>query len=108
MTPDDATLGGYQRLHQRPPAFGGADGRAYSVAVLVDDAPDPTGRYGAGLLFVRWSSCGEVPDGHVETGWLVFGATPAEAKRAVQALTLLEVKDHLDRAVRARQEEPDW
>lgn len=108
MIPNDATLGGYQRLHQRPPAFGGSDGRAYSVAVLVADAPDAEGRYGAGLLFVRWSPSGDAPDGHVETDWVVYGATPAEAKRAVQALTLQELKDHLDRAVRARQQEPDW
>jgi hypothetical protein len=108
MTPDDATLGGYQRLHQRPPAFGGSDGRAYSVGILVDDTPDGAGRFGAGILFVRWSPSGDAPDGHVETDWLVFGATQAEAKRAVQAMTLQEIKDHLDRAVRARQQEPDW
>lgn len=108
MTADDATLGGYQRLHQRPPAFGGPDGRAYSAAVLVDDTPGADGRYGAGLLFVRWSPAGDVPDGHVETEWVAFGASPAEAKRAVQAFTLQDVKDHLDRAVRARQQEPDW
>ena len=108
MTGDDATLGGYLRVHQRPPAFGGPDGRAYSVGVLVDDAPDAQGRYGAGVLFVRWTAAGDAPDGHVETEWLVFGASPAEAKRALHALTLHDLKDRLDRAVRVRQEEPDW
>lgn len=108
MIPDDTTLGGYQRLHQRPPAFGGPDGRAYSAAILVDDTPDAEGRYGAGLLFVRWSPAGDTPDGHVETDWVVFGGSAAGAKQAAQALTLREVKDHLDRAVRARQQEPDW
>jgi hypothetical protein len=53
MTDDEGTLGGYLRRHQRPPAFGGPDGRAYSVGVLVDDAPNADGRYGAGVLFVR-------------------------------------------------------
>ena len=108
MTDDDATLGGYLRIHQRPPAFGGPDGRAYSVGVLVDDAPDAQGRYGAGVLFVRWTAAGDAPDGHVETEWLVFGASPAEAKRALNALTLHDLKDQLDRAVRVRPEEPDW
>jgi len=108
VTEDDATLGGYLRLHQRPPAFGGPDGRSYSVGVLVDDAPDRQGRYGAGVLFVRWSVAGDTPDGHVETDWLVFGASPADAKRALHALTLQELKIQLDRAVRVRQEQPDW
>jgi hypothetical protein len=60
------------------------------------------------LLFVRWSPAGDAPDGHVETDWVAFGSSTAEAKRAAQALTLQEVKDHLDRAVRAREQEPDW
>jgi hypothetical protein len=47
---DDTTLGGYQEVHRRPPAFGGADGQAYSVSPFVDDAPDAAGRYGAALL----------------------------------------------------------
>lgn len=108
MTDDDTTLGGYLRHHQRPPAFGGPDGRAYSVGVLVDDAPDREGRYGAGLLFVRWSAAGDAPDGHVETDWVVFGASPTEAKRALYALTLQELKTQLDDAVRVKQEQPDW
>ena len=28
---DDTTLGGYQRVHQRPPAFGGTDGQAFRI-----------------------------------------------------------------------------
>ena len=95
---DDTTLGGYQRVHQRPPAFGGADGQAYSVSAWVDDAPDATGRYGAALLFVRWDG-GERPVGHVETDYLAFGRTPDEALAPVLTLTLREVKDHLDRCV---------
>jgi hypothetical protein len=49
------TLGGYMRKHDRSAAFGGSDGRAYSVAIYVDDEPDLRGLYGASLLFVRWS-----------------------------------------------------
>lgn len=95
---DDATLGGYQEVHRRPPAFGGADGRAYSVSTFVDDAPDAAGRYGAALLFVRWGE-GERPVGHLETDYLAFGPTPEEALGPVLALTLQDVKAHLDRCV---------
>lgn len=38
---DDTTLGGYQHVHGRPPAFGAADGRAYSVATFTADAAAP-------------------------------------------------------------------
>jgi len=105
---DDTTLGGYLRVHQRPPAFGAEDGRAYSVSVLVAESPDDTGRYGAALLFVRWSEAGDAPDGHVETDYVAFGASPADAKQAAHALPLHDVKSHLDRAVEARRQEPDW
>jgi hypothetical protein len=95
---DDTTLGGYQQVHQRPPAFGGPDGQSYSVSTFVDDAPDATGRYGAALLFLRWSG-GDRPAGHLETDYLAFGHTPTEALAPVLALTLQEVKAHLDRCV---------
>ena len=85
-------------VHQRPPAFGGVDGQAYSVSAWADDTPDPTGRYGAALLFVRWSG-GDKPVGHVETDYLAFGPTPDAALAPVLALTLREVKKHLDRCV---------
>jgi len=97
---DDTTLGGYQLVHGRPPAFGAADGQPYSVATFTDDAAEP-GRYGAALLFVRWGE-GERPVGHLETDYLAFGATPDEALAPVLALTLEQVKRHLDDCV-ARQ-----
>src|SRR5205814_472415 len=56
----DDTLGGYWRVHERAPAFGGADGRPYSVGTFVDETPDAQGRYGAALLFVQWSDAGDV------------------------------------------------
>ena len=95
---DDTTLGGYQRVHQRPPAFGGADGLPYSVSPWVDNVPDAAGRYGAALLFVRWGD-GERPVGHVETDYLAFGPTPDAALAPLLALTLREVKQLLDRCV---------
>lgn len=93
---DDTTLGGYQQIHGRPPAFGAADGQAYSVATFTDDAAEP-GRYGAALLFVRWGE-GQ-PVGHLETDYLAFGPTPDEALAPVLALTLEQVKAHLDQCV---------
>src|SRR2546422_5273682 len=69
----DGTLGGYQRVHERAPAFSGSDGQSYSVGTYVDDAPDAQGRYGAALLFVRWSDAGDRPVGHLETDYLSRG-----------------------------------
>jgi len=50
------------------------------------------------LLFVRWGE-GEKPVGHLETEFLAFGATADEALAPVLALTLEQVKAHLDRCV---------
>ena len=99
---DDTTLGGYQQVHGRPPAFGAADGQAYSVDTFADNATgDGENRYGAALLFVRWGESS--PVGHLETDYLAFGSTPDEALAPVLALTLEEVKAHLDNLVaRAR------
>ena len=95
------TLGGYQAAHQRPPAFGGSDGFAYSVAASADEGPGADGRYGAYLLFVRWREGADRPDGHLETDYLAFGASADAARRPVLSLTLREVKDHLERLIEA-------
>jgi len=68
------------------------------VSAWVDDAADATGRYGAALLFVRWDG-GARPVGHLETDYLAFGPTAAAALAPLLALTLREVKEHLDRCV---------
>lgn len=93
------TLGGYERVHKRPPAFGGSDGQAYTVATLVDDDPDQDGRFGAALLFVRWSSGGERAVGHLETEYLAFGQSPDDAVAPLLDLSLGQVKSHLDRCI---------
>lgn len=103
---DDSTIGGYESVHDRPPAFTGADGRAYSVAVFVDDLPDEQGRFGGAVLFVRWSEAGDRPDGHLETPYLVFGTTPEEAGDGIRRLSLFEVKRHLDEAIAASRSRP--
>ena len=86
-------------MHGRAPAFGAADGRAYSVSTFTDDDPDAQGRYGAALLFIRWSDAGDKPVGHLETEWLTFGPTPDAALGPLLAFPLADVKSHLDRLV---------
>jgi hypothetical protein len=93
------TLGGYMRKHDRAAAFGGSDGRAYSVAIYLEDEPDVRGLYGAALLFVAWSPGGERPVGHVETEPLAWGRTPGEAEERIGALSLYDVKAALDEAI---------
>ena len=95
----EVTLGGYMKKHERAAAFGGSDGKAYSVAVYVGDEADGRGRYGASLLFVRWSDAGDRPVGHVETEVLAWGQTPEEAEERVKALSLYDVKEALDEAI---------
>jgi hypothetical protein len=86
-------------VHERPPAFQGADGRAYSVATFVDQERDGAGRYGAALLFVAWAEGSERPAGHLETEYLAFGTTPDQALAPLLSLPLRDVKKHLDRCV---------
>ena len=69
----------------------------------MDDAPDAQGRYGAALLFVRWSDAGDRPVGHLETDYLFRGATPADALTPLLALTLQDVKHHLDACIEGRE-----
>ncbi len=97
----EITLGGYMRKHERAAAFAGNDGQAYSVAVYVEEEPDGKGRYGASLLFVRWSPTGDRPVGHVETPELAWGRTPTEAEERIRALSLYDVKAALDEAIAA-------
>jgi hypothetical protein len=85
--------------HERAAAFTGSDGAAYSVGVWTDDTPDERGRHGAAILFVRWSPSGDQPVGHVETDYLAWGKTAAEAEMRIRALSLYDVKTALDEAI---------
>jgi hypothetical protein len=87
------------RKHDRAAAFGGSDGHAYSVALYVDDQPDDRGRYGAALLFVRWSPAGDRPVGHLESETLVWAPTPELASERLEAISLFDVKAALDDAI---------
>lgn len=104
VAPRELTLGGYMAKHERAAAFGGPDGHAYSCAPYLAEEPDENGRFGAALLFVRWDASGAHPVGHVETPFLTFGATPAEAEARLGALSLFDVKAALDEAIQARPE----
>lgn len=95
----EATLGGYMEQHGRAAAFTGQDGQPYSVGIHLDEEPDGAGRFGASLLFVRWSQSGERPTGHVESGVLTWGRSPEEADLRLKALSLYDVKAALDEAI---------
>lgn len=97
----EVTLGGYMARHERAAAFGGSDGQPYSVGVYVEEEPDERGRFGAALLFVRWSRSGERPVGHVETPALAWGRTREEAEERIKTLSLYDVKAALDEAIAA-------
>lgn len=107
MTSDE-TLGGYVATHHCPPAFLGSDALSYSAELYVDSECQEDGRFGAAVLFIRWSTCGSHPDGHLETGYLAYGSTAEEAKTGVERLSLAELKKHLDRLVVESKERPAW
>lgn len=101
---NDDTLGGYFAEHKRPPAFEGSDGASYSVEMYCDDDPISPGRYGAAILFVRWSAKGEEPIGHLETEYLAFGSSSAEARAALEDITLHDVKHRLDELIQNKKD----
>jgi hypothetical protein len=102
---DAATIGGYAAVHARPAAFEGSDGMSYSVDLLADATGEPARPYAAYLLFVRWTPGGRAGvEGHLETDYLVHGATEAEALAALGRLPLAEVKQTLDTLIAARAE----
>ena len=98
----DVTLGGYIGLHDRPPAFEGADGQPYTVAVDVEESQDEEHRCAAFLVFLRWADTGAGIMDHLESGDVAHGATEEEARLAALALSLYEVKAELDAAIERR------
>lgn len=99
---DERTIGGYMAVHARPAAFQGSDGLSYSVAIETDPTGDAARPFGAYFLFVRWRRLGaQGVEGHLETPFLAWGASPAEAALALGAMPLDEVKAVLDDLIRA-------
>jgi hypothetical protein len=99
---DERTIGGYMAVHARPAAFEGSDGLSYSVEIETDATGDSANTYGAYLLFVRWERGDPKVSGHLETDFLARAATPEEARAAVGALPLDDVKRILDDLIRER------
>jgi len=100
---DANTLGGYTAVHDRPAAFEGSDGFSYSVEILSDQTGDETAPIGAYLLFVQWARVGAAsPQGHLETDFLARAASESEARAAVGALPLSDIKRALDALIAAR------
>ncbi len=100
---DANTLGGYMAVHDRPAAFEGADGFSYSVEILTDETGDREAPVGAYLLFVQWARVGAAsPQGHLESDFLARAPSEAEARAAVGALPLAEVRRALDALIAER------
>lgn len=100
--PPDATLAGYFREHNRPPAFTGRDGEPYSLSMETEKTPDLAAPYEGYLVFLRWASGGLGVVGHLETPTLCRGKTEEDALGKLGELALLEVKRHLDDAIERR------
>lgn len=94
--PEDGTLGGYIRLHQRPPAFEGRDGHPYTVSMEVERTADLRAPHHGYLVFPRWAQTGVGIIGHAESAILVKSRSDQEARDALGALTLAEVRNILD------------
>ena len=104
---DESTIGGYMAVHARPAAFQGSDGLSYSVAIETDRVEDAARPFGAYFLFVRWRRVGtQGVEGHLETSFLAYGATAAQAANALGAMPLAEVKTILDDLIHDRTSEP--
>lgn len=87
-------------VHARPAAFEGRDGMSYSVSLEVEPTGDATRPYGAYFLFLRWRRMGQQGvEGHLETEFLTHGTTAAEARDALGAWPLNDVKRVLDERI---------
>lgn len=104
---EDATLGGYFRVHERPPAFEGSDGQPYSVSIEVEKTPDLTRPFLGYLVFPRWAETGVGIVGHVETPVLWHGASRDDVLEKAGETPLLRVKEILDDAIRRKAEQDD-
>lgn len=98
----DLTFDGYVEVHDRVPAFEGADGEAYTVGIDTEETGDPERPWAAFFVFVRWAETGAGIMGHVESGDIAFGPTRDGAGENARQLTLYEIKSELDAAIRRR------
>lgn len=96
---DEATLGGYFAVHGRAPAFEGSDGSAYTVAIETERAEDHDQSFVGYLVFLRWANTGSAIMGHLETDDLTRGTSETEARLALEAFTLEQVKSILEELI---------
>lgn len=88
-------------VHARPAAFEGSDGLSYSVAIEADRTGDAATPWGAYFLFVRWRRLGaQGVEGHLESPFLARAVSANEAREALGAMPLGEVKAILDDLIR--------
>lgn len=99
---DERTLGGYMVVHKRPAAFEGVDGFSYSADILTDTTGDASAPWGACLFFVRWGHGEPEVQGHLETDFVVKGASEAVVRHQLGAMPLASVKATLDGLIRTR------
>lgn len=100
---DESTIGGYAAVHDRPAAFEGSDGFSYSVELMTEQTAESEAPWAGFILFVKWARIGaQSPEGHLESDYLVRGATEAEAKHALGSTLLGDVKALLDRLIAER------
>lgn len=100
MAQDDTTLGGYFRVHDRPPAYEGSDGHPYTVSLETEKTGDLKAPYHGYLVFPRWARTGVGIVGHVETHTLVAAGSGEEVTTRLEELTLFDVQDLLEEAIR--------
>ncbi len=98
----DATLGGYIDVHDRPPAFDGADGQPYSVSMEIEQTGDLRRPWLGYLVFPRWAETGLGIVGHVQTPVLATG-NRSVVEESILGLSLDRVKGLLDEAIRRRE-----
>ena len=101
----DATLGGYLKVHDRPPAFEGSDGQPYTVSIEVESVSSLVAPYVVYLVFPRWAETGLGIVGHVETPVLGEGKGRDEVLSQAGELPLGEVKRLLDEAILHKDEQ---
>lgn len=104
MTQDDTTLGGYFRVHDRPPAYEGSDGHPYTVSVESERTGNLAAPYAGYLVFPRWAQNGVGVVGHVETPTLVESGSTEDVTASLGALTLHEVQTLLEQAIKEQAE----
>ena len=93
---DANTIGGYRVVHDRPAAFEGRDGMSYSVELDAAETGERERPWGAYLLFVRWSHGDPTPAGHLESDFLQYGVSEADAIARLGTMALTEVRSVLD------------